>query len=362
MTTGTPIRIADPRLWHRFARSFAATVALFGCASIAFIGLLDPYGLRAAPGRMPGPLMDGNQRFMYPQIVRAGAFDSAVFGTSTSRLLDPRDLDRAFGARFANLSMNAATAYEQVQLARLFFRETSPKTVLFGIDTVWCAADADRNRLTFRPFPPWLYELDPSRAFSWAVFRQVNWQSLATASRVLMFHLGLVPERIRGDGFAVFTPPENSYDLVKAQAHIHGQTSTQDNSEPASDPQITGDPPDAPMPALAWLDALLAGLPESTRKLVAFMPVHVAEQGAPSTPRGARESACKARIARIGQARGATVIDFRIPSPVTTQDGNYWDRLHYRLPIAARIVVGLKAVVDDRRDDPAGFYRLLTPP
>lgn len=358
MTPGTSTRNADPRLWHRFARSFAALVVLFGFAGVAFIGLLDPYGLRAAPGRAPGPLMDSNQRFMYPQVVRSGAFDAAVFGTSTSRLIDPRELDQAFDAHFANLSMNAATAYEQVQLARLFLRERTPKAVLFGIDTVWCAADADRNRLTFRPFPPWLYEYDTP----WSIFRQVNWQSLATASRVLLFHLGLVPERIRGDGFAVFTPPEKNYDPAKARAHIHGQIPTQDDAEPASGPQTAADLPDAPMPALAWLDELLAGLPGSTRKLVAFMPVHVAEQGAPSTPRGLHEAACKAEIAKIGRARGATVIDFRIPSPVTTQDGNYWDRLHYRLPIATKIVAGLKAAVTERRDDPAGFYRLLTQP
>ena len=33
--------------------------------------------------------------------------------------------------------------------------------------------------------------------------------------------------------------------------------------------------------------------------------------------RCAREAACKARVAAIGRARGAFVIDFRIPSPVT---------------------------------------------
>ena len=66
--------------------------------------------------------MDLNQRFMYPQIVRSGRFDAAVFGTSTVRLLDPQRLGAAFGGRFANLGMNAGTPWEQMQLADLFLR------------------------------------------------------------------------------------------------------------------------------------------------------------------------------------------------------------------------------------------------
>src|SRR3712207_6914903 len=56
--------------------------------------------------RSPSPIMDINQRFMYPQIVRSGRFDAAVFGTSTVRLPDPRKLGRAFGARVANLGLD----------------------------------------------------------------------------------------------------------------------------------------------------------------------------------------------------------------------------------------------------------------
>src|SRR3978361_166120 len=67
--------------------------ALVGLALVALIAALDPYGLRAAPGRPPGPIMDTNQRLSYPQIARGGRFDAAVFGSSTARLLDPDALD-----------------------------------------------------------------------------------------------------------------------------------------------------------------------------------------------------------------------------------------------------------------------------
>jgi hypothetical protein len=53
------------------------------------------------------------------------------------------------------------------------------------------------------------------------------------------------------------------------------------------------------------------------------------------------------------------VVDFRRPSPVTVEDANYWDALHYRLPIAGRIVAGLRAARETGADDPGGFYRVL---
>lgn len=344
--------------WRRFGLAFAGTGALLGLAAIGFVAVLDPYGLRAAPGRAPGPIMDSNQRFMYPQVVRSGAFDAAVIGTSTARLLDPKDLDRAFGARFANLAMNAATPYEQSRLAGLFLRHVTPRAMLFALDVTWCEADADERRLTFRPFPPWLYE----DGAPLSILRQVNWRSLTIAGGVLLHRFGLAPERIRGDGFSVFTPPEGSYDARRAAAHIHSGATALDDTDAAGMPEASRKAADGSMPALSWLDDLLAKTPADALKFVAFMPVNVAVQGRAGTRQGERERVCKEQVARIGAARGATVVDFRIPSPVTTDDTNYWDALHYRLPVAARIVDALKKVKDDGTDDPGGFYRVLAHP
>jgi hypothetical protein len=345
---------APAAAWRRFTTTFGGAGLALGLAAIGFVALMDPYGLRAAPGRPPGPLMDSNQRFLYPQIVRSGVYDAAVIGTSTARLLDPEMLGRAFGARFANLAMNAATPYEQVQMARLFLNHAAPRAVLYALDATWCEADADARRFTPRPFPAWLY--GPGTPLDW--LRQVNWQSLTNAGAVLLHRLGRAPERIRADGYAVFTPPEASYDAARAARHIHGGGSV---AEDETAPAARDEAPDAPMPALAWLDDLLAATPD-TVKLVAFMPVHAAVQGRPGTKRGAREAACKAQVAEIGRRRAAWVVDFRIPSPVTRKDSNYWDALHYRLPVAERIVGGLAAAKASGADDPAGFYRVLARP
>ena len=350
-----PLQAARSGEWRRFAVAFALAALGFGAAAIGFVAAADPYGLRAAPGRPPGPLMDSNQRFLYPQIVRGGAYDSAVIGTSTSRLLDPVALDRALGGRFANLAMNAATPFEQAAMTRLFLAQGTPRTLVLALDSTWCEPDADARRLTTRPFPGWLYE----DGAPFAALRQANWQSLVTGAEVLLHRIGLLPERIRRDGYAVFTPPEASYDAARASRHIHGGTALGEAETVVTSAEASLS--DA-MPALDWLDALLAATPPATTKLLAFMPVHVATQGRPGTPRGSREAACKARVAQIGRRHGATVADFRIASPVTTEDGNYWDALHYRLPVAARIVDGLAAALAEGPDDRDGFFRVLAHP
>ncbi|MCJ2139801.1 hypothetical protein [Methylobacterium sp. E-066] len=343
-----PVDVETQRAaWAGFTRVFLTAVVLLGLAIIGAVASLDPYGLRAGPGHPPGPIMDTNQRLSYPQIARGGPFDAAVFGTSTARLLDPVALDAAFDARFANLAVNAATPDEQIRLAELFLAHRPVKAVLFGLDTTWCAADPPAR--TANAFPDWLYEAGAP----WGVLRQASLRSVTIAAQTGLARLGLARPRIRPDGYAVFTPPDALYDPVRARAHIRAG---------APDPAAPADRPDAPMPALARLDALLRRVPAGALKLVAFMPVHAAAQGPPGTPAGRRETACKARVAEIGSRHGAVVVDFRMPSPVTTQDRNYWDALHYRLPVAARIVADLKAALGTGADDPDGIYRVLAHP
>ena len=142
---------ADDRNWGAFLRWLAGAAFAFALAAFAFNVLVDPYGANPLRLRFERPLMDINQRFMYPQVIRSHAFDSAVFGTSTVRLLKPAELDAAFGGHFANFGMNAATPYEQSQAVGLFLRETpDARTIVWGLDSTWCEPDADTpaKRLT----------------------------------------------------------------------------------------------------------------------------------------------------------------------------------------------------------------------
>ena len=82
----------------RFTLSFALTAVGAGGVPLPRSSSRSiPTGRAPRPGAPAAPIMDLNQRFMYPQIVRSGRFDAAVFGTSTVRLLDPALLDARFG-------------------------------------------------------------------------------------------------------------------------------------------------------------------------------------------------------------------------------------------------------------------------
>lgn len=332
--------------WKRWSTSFLAAAAGLVLLLFGFIAIMDPFGSRVAAGQAARPLMDLNQRFMYPQLVRSGAFDAAVLGTSTMRLLDPAILSQGLDARFVNLAMNAATPWEQVQMAELFARKTAaPKLLIWGIDTTWCEADATdpAKRLTPRPFPPWLY--DDS---GWNDYPElINLTTLEIAVRLAAHRLGLMPERIRGDGYEVFTPPEALYDLARARFHLfrnHGGTA------PDLTPLV---PPAMPtpaeragwrFPALAWLDAALATLPGGTPKLLVLPPVHLTALPREGSHGWQRYMACKAELGRLAARHGAVVADYAHRSPVTREDSNYWDPLHFRLPIARRVEADLIAV------------------
>ena len=69
-------------------------------------------------------------------------------------------------------------------------------------------------------------------------------------------------------------------------------------------------------------------------------------------------SKAKGRIAAIGRKLGVTVIDWRIASPITRNDENYWDGLHYRLPIARRLTDDLIGAVLNGKESTDGSYRL----
>lgn len=338
--------------WQRFVTAFGMAAVGTTLGLLLLVFAIDPYGIRASPERAPAPIMDLNQRFMYPQIIRSGRYDSAVFGTSTIRLLDPRRLGELFGGHFANLGLNAGTPWEQAQLADLFLRHVSrPKTIVFGLDPTWCEPDADRKRLTFRTFPPWLYDDDPLNDASGFL----SLRSVEIGMRVVEARLGRVKERIRGDGYEVFVPPESAYDLARAREHIRAYAAVAEGTAAAA-PAAAG----WPMPALAWLDDLLNRAPRETSVILTFMPVHAVAQPRPGTAAFARDEDCKARVAEMGARRGATVVDFRRRSPVTTEDSNYWDPLHYRIGVAERIAERLRDAHANGSEAPDGFDRLLT--
>ncbi|TMJ02136.1 MAG: hypothetical protein E6G97_13255 [Alphaproteobacteria bacterium] len=341
--------------WRRFVLLFLAIFASGMLGAALFILLLDPYDMVPFSLPIERPLVSGSQRFAYPQVMRSKRFDSIIVGSSTARLIDPEQLNGPFGARFANMAMNASSAWEQWTTFEYFRRNAgAPKVLIVGVDDAWCDPNAYRHRLR-HGFPEWMYDDD-----RWNDYANLfNSGTLELAARLAGYHLGLYRARSRYDGFEVFTPPERDYDLTRARPGIWTGRTPQPLPD-AQPPALRDDEKRAlQFPALAWMDTMLGELPASTIKVLAFMPVHVAAQAWPGTRDAAVEAECKARIAAIARAHGAKLVDWRIASPITTNDANYWDGLHYRLPIARRVADELIGAVLNDRESADGDYRLV---
>jgi hypothetical protein len=342
--------------WERHLKILLGTFAGAVAVLYLFVLAMNPFGNLPAWALGRHVIMDDNQRFQYPAIIRSGHYDSIVIGTSTARLLEPVSLESIFGGHFANLAMNAGTAWEQYRTADLFLKEVSaPRTLVVGLDHVWCRADADTQRITPRGFPEWMFDADPWNDLVYLL----NSRTVEIAGRRLGNALGLAPARWPDNGYEVFTPPESAYDLAKAKAKIYGSGTRQISA--GLEPVYAADAAERAawtFPALAWLEEIIAK-DKWQRVLLVFMPVHRAAQPRAGSMAAAREAECKARIALIAARAGWPALDFRIASEITTTDSNYWDSLHYRVGIAERVARGIARGIAGQDDDPAGDWRHL---
>jgi hypothetical protein len=300
----------------------------------AFVVVIDPWGMLPLSPPLPRVPISSNARFSHPALARGPRFDAAVFGTSTARLLRPVDLDPEFGARFVNLAMNSATAWEQTQLLGVFLRaHPAPRAVLLDLDGAWCGPVAER--LTPRPFPEWMYGSN-----LWRGYREMlTPYAVQEAANQLMVMLHLKKQRYGSDGYTSFVPPDAAYDPARVDAAFA-------RWPPIDQTPVSGDQ-DEVFPALALLRPALRSIPAATRVVLFFPPTHVDQQGEPKSGTARRWARCKREVVRIAAERGAMVLDMMIPSAITTDRGNYWDPLHYRVAVAGRIAALLGGAAGD---------------
>ncbi len=340
---------SDPaaRAWRRFLAAFALATAIPALIAWLFIMLVDPWGmlpLHLPLGRAP---ISTNARFSFPALATSGRFDAVIIGTSTSRLLRPAVLDPMFGARFANLAMNAATAWEQRQLLALFARHhPHPRAVVIGLDAAWCLAGPGTPRLTGRPFPAWMY-----RGSRWRGYAEMfNLYALQEAANQFAAITGLKRGHYGADGYTNFLPPDTAYDKTRVDAIFRGWGEVS-NAKAAAGPVI--------LPEIAGLPALLGRLAPDTIKLLYLPPITAATMGQPGSAIRASWDACKVQAAAATrQIPGAILLDFALPNPITLNRDAFWDPIHFRLGIANRIMADM-ALARSGNPDPAGLDRVL---
>lgn len=322
--------------WQIFWKWLSWSVIWTAIVLLGAIWLVDPYNnLPFSPPLKSAP-MASNQRFSYPAIARNQMFDSVVVGTSTARLLRPEVLNEAFGVRFANLSMNSATAYEQSRILEVFARHrAAPKLIIVGLDIVWCEARLELEKYTFRKFPEWMYDDTPWND----VLHMLEFKTFEVLVRKLGYLLGLRSARYGHDGYRNFLPPVSKYDPEVARRKIYGASYPPPVKAAVTPSPAVGFKPDSwTYPGLALLETSLGALPAETRKILVFVPYHKHGQPAPHTRGGAQWGECKKRVANIAKRHSnSVVLDFMIPSAITSLDENYWDRLHYKASVADRL-------------------------
>lgn len=344
---------SSERQWRGFARTLVAVLVTVTGALYLFVLVIDPYDTVPFSPDLERVPVDGIQRLFHPMLAKRSSFDSAVIGNSNIRLLKPEQLNAVLGGTFANLGMNAASSWEQLQMFRLFRRHHQEiGTVIFGLDYLWCIAGwADQyfvGSVTAADFPDWIYDDSP-----WNDLPPLNIPVLTHAWRQMLASAGLSEYEPGLDGYTVFTKPMTEYDLDKARTEIYG------GSEPKSKQPV--DPPVAmsgaeraqlAYPALDRLETMLSELGPETRKIMLFVPYHRYFQAAPGSREAVVWDECKSRVVALASAQAnAYVLDFMIESDITTADKNYWDAKHYTVPVAELIglLIG-KAVVEGGTD------------
>ena len=344
--------------WRRFLGTTLGVAVALSLLAFTLMVLVDPHDNFSISLPIKRAPTNANQRFSYPTIARSQNYDSVVLGTSTVRLLKPRMLNEKFGGRFANLAMNSGTAYEQSRILDLFQRHHEMiRTVIIGIDVVWCETGDAYQKYTHREFPEWLYDDDP-----WNDYLHVfNGVTLEESIRQLQFVLGRREPKFGFDGYKTFMPDPAEYDLEKARRNLYGENGVRPKFTPGK-PYIASREERASwnFPTHEVLASALRSLPAETLKLVFFVPYHHFLQPAPGTKEAARWQECKRRITNLTSlVPNSHVLDFMIESEITRFDENYWDSLHYTVEIADRIVALLAEGVRTHRDKPE-LYRYLS--
>ena len=316
----------DEKDWARFSRVFALTFGSVLAFIIAFITLFDPYHNIPFSPPITRHFMDNNERFLFPSLARDEAFDSAIIGTSSARLLSSDILDPGLRTRFANLTLSAGRPYEQAALAKLFLdHHEAPSTILWGIDQIWCYADGTKPQAPERQFPNWMHDNNPYNDLLYLL----NGKSLEIASRQLRYYFGLDILRYQQNGYDYFLPPQSEYDITKARMNIYNSES------PKKFTPTKWDGKTRRYDSLALFQEIVERMPDETRLVIVYPPHHAYFYNRNIQ----RLESCKSAFSTLAQRahKNTRIIDFMIDSPLTRSDETYWDPLHYNAAAADRL-------------------------
>lgn len=297
-----------------------------------FIIIVDPWGMLPLSPPFHRIPISTNARYSFPALAINQQFDSAIIGTSTSRPLQPRLLNKSLNAHFVNLSMNSSTPWEQEKIFNLFLQHhPHPKVIIINTDNIWCFDDPQRAS---RPIPLWMYEGSP-----WVGYlKMANQYALQEAVNQFLWLIGLKKQRYGSDGYTPLLPASFIYDPQKVN-HVFAEWPKADNS--AMNGRIHT------QPTLSRLQRIVNKLPKNTLKIIIIPPFSAEFYGDSGRWTDMSWKACKANLAHLAQTiPNTTAIDFALSNHFTQQRNSFWDPIHFR-PFVAKIIMDgiIKAVL-----------------
>jgi hypothetical protein len=298
--------------WGRWLATFLAVAALGAGLVFALVILVDPYDSGRFGSIGIRGISDESPRTANASRGRDPQFNAAVIGNSTGQLLKPAELSQATGARFVQLTVPGTGPREQLALLHWFVRHhPRPDALVIVTDTAWCTDDSDLRVLN--PFPFWLYS-DSDLEYLGRLF-----SSRALDRTVRRVQLGL--------GLRAPSAPDGYWDYEQL-GHAEFR--------PAPPPDEL---PEAAMnfPAIQPLANFLASVPDIPVVLV-MPPVIASNLPQPDSYGSARLAICKTALAGLVAGRPhSNFLDFRVDDPLTRDQNNFLDPLHYRAKIARRM-------------------------
>ena len=332
--------ISTAKQWQRFSYTLLSTVVITTALLYCFIITVDPFDNLPLSPNWKRVQVKGIDRDFKPSLARRPQYDSVVIGSSSSMLLHPVRLSKAFGTHFTTLAMPAASPYEQNRLLTLFHRHHPlPSYVLVGVDQFWCTLKPLAKQIgtnVGQPMRDRLYDEN-----HWNNWPALNSQMLKYTRRQMRSLLAPNQKPGAHDGYYNFTVENyGSYDLNRARLNIYGQQPIPSKKHFKLIDQNTVSIQGRVFPEVERLGEHLAKLPPETVKLAFLPPYHWFRLYQMDKSNQNRLAECKQRIAALGEKLdNYYVLDFMRLSPISQEDSNYWDREHYNTKIAKSLEI-----------------------
>jgi hypothetical protein len=341
-------------MWSRFLWAFGLTAltGLAGC--LLLILLVDPLGVSPIGVISKPGYAVSDRRFVAPQIIASGDFDSFLVGTSTIHHVDPASANSALGGRFATVAIHGGTPYELTKMMQLIGRNApQAKRIIIGVDARrWCKTEPYAQYNPKVLFPDWLYDESRVNDFQGLLNLKMVGYSVRQFKIAAGWRAPLIPatgysNSLVDSRWSLSTARKNLYKKHKKDAAAHGL----DDADEAADTEGKHDHPD-----LVSLDRALTALPAQADVILVVMPSHFT--ALLNKDRSDIER-CKREIAALVDKRHGTMIDFRIDSAWTRNDENFFDENHFRVGLAEALIKRVKQAMDQKQDAEDGVYRLL---